>query len=67
MFVVLFLLVEYCINGGNTAGLSPKTETAVLGIPVGLELMGRRWEDDQLLDLAERAEKILQSRRRPPI
>ncbi|KGO74959.1 hypothetical protein PITC_031970 [Penicillium italicum] len=47
---------------GNTAGQSPKTSSAVLGVPVGLELMGRRWEDDKLLDLAERAERILKGR-----
>ncbi|KAJ5131530.1 uncharacterized protein N7515_007569 [Penicillium bovifimosum] len=46
------------------AGRSPKTASAVRGVPIGLELMGRPWEDDGLLDLAERAERILQSRNR---
>ncbi|CAI7631115.1 unnamed protein product [Penicillium glandicola] len=44
------------------AGRSPKTASAALGIPVGLELMGRRWGDDELLDIAERAEGILKGR-----
>ncbi|KAJ5493567.1 Amidase [Penicillium fimorum] len=44
------------------AGRSPKTASAVLGVPVGLELMGRRWGDDELLDIAERAEGILKGR-----
>ncbi|CAG8895134.1 unnamed protein product [Penicillium egyptiacum] len=44
------------------AGWSPKTASAVLGVPVGLELMGRRWGDDELLDIAERAERILKGR-----
>ncbi|KAJ5921833.1 hypothetical protein N7516_009536 [Penicillium verrucosum] len=44
------------------AGRSPATASAVLGVPVGLELMGRRWGDDELLDIAERAERILKGR-----
>ncbi|CAP97236.1 Glutamyl-tRNA(Gln) amidotransferase subunit A [Penicillium chrysogenum] len=47
------------------AGWSPKTASSVLGVPVGLELMGRRWEDDELLDIAERAERILKGRLAP--
>lgn len=46
----------------NTAGQSPKTASAVLGVPVGLELMGQRWGDDELLNIAERAERILKGR-----
>lgn len=52
---------------GNAAGRSPKTASAVLGVPIGLELMGRRWEDDELLDIAERAEKILKGRAVPAL
>ncbi|KAJ5157979.1 Amidase [Penicillium coprophilum] len=44
------------------AGRSPNTASAVLGVPIGLELMGRRWGDDELLDIAERAEGILKGR-----
>ncbi|KAK4868437.1 hypothetical protein LT330_007159 [Penicillium expansum] len=44
------------------AGQSPKTASAVLGVPVGLELMGQRWGDDELLNIAERAERILKGR-----
>ncbi|KAJ5382145.1 hypothetical protein N7517_000056 [Penicillium concentricum] len=49
------------------AGRSPKTASAVLGVPVGLELMGKRWGDDELLDIAERAEGILKGRVGPII
>ncbi|OQD82358.1 hypothetical protein PENANT_c022G06872 [Penicillium antarcticum] len=49
------------------AGRSPSSECAVLGVPVGLELMGRRWEDDELLDIAERAEGILEARIAPDL
>ncbi|KAJ5746889.1 uncharacterized protein N7511_008585 [Penicillium nucicola] len=47
------------------AGRSPSSESAVLGVPVGLELMGRRWGEDDLLDLAERVEGILEARIAP--
>ncbi|KAJ5800613.1 uncharacterized protein N7518_002681 [Penicillium psychrosexuale] len=49
------------------AGRSPKTASAVLGVPVGLELMGRRWGDDELLDIAERIEGIIKGRVVPVI
>jgi Asp-tRNA(Asn)/Glu-tRNA(Gln) amidotransferase A subunit family amidase len=39
----------------------------VLGVPVGLEFMGRPWGEDDLLDLAERAEGILQIRQAPDL
>ena len=46
----------------NTAGRSPKTASAALGVPVGLELMGRRWGDDELLDIAERVEEVFKGK-----
>ncbi|KAJ5872983.1 Amidase [Penicillium soppii] len=49
------------------AGRSPKTASAVLGVPVGLEFMGRHWGEDELLDLAERAERILQIQQAPDL
>jgi amidase len=49
------------------AGRSPKTASAVLGVPVGLEFMGRHWGEDELLDLAERAEGILQIQQAPDL
>ncbi|CAI7636071.1 unnamed protein product [Penicillium discolor] len=49
------------------AGRSPTTASAVLGVPVGLELMGWRWGDDELLDIAERAERILKGRAVPAL
>ncbi|CAG8364790.1 unnamed protein product [Penicillium salamii] len=42
------------------AGMSPRTETAVLGVPIGVEFMGKRWGEEDLLDLAECVEVILQ-------
>jgi Asp-tRNA(Asn)/Glu-tRNA(Gln) amidotransferase A subunit family amidase len=39
----------------------------VLGVPVGLEFMGRHWGEDELLDLAERAEGILQIQQAPDL
>ncbi|KAI1835434.1 hypothetical protein DTO027I6_2815 [Penicillium roqueforti] len=49
------------------AGRSPKTASAALGVPVGLELIGRRWGDDELLDIAERVEGIIKGRVVPVI
>ncbi|KAJ5359684.1 uncharacterized protein N7496_012097 [Penicillium cataractarum] len=49
------------------AGFSPPTSSAVQGVPVGLELMGRVGCDEELLDLAERIEGILQRRKSPDL
>ncbi|CAG7929720.1 unnamed protein product [Penicillium olsonii] len=49
------------------AGRSPSTETAVQGVPVGVEFMGKRWEEDDLLDLAEVVEGILQVQQSPDL
>lgn len=38
-----------------------------MGVPVGLELMGRSGHDDELLDLAECFEGILQARKPPDL
>ncbi|KAL5366448.1 amidase signature domain-containing protein [Aspergillus floccosus] len=47
------------------AGFSPPSPTAPQGIPIGLELMGRPWQDDELLDLAEHFESVIQARKAP--
>lgn len=47
------------------AGMSPRTETAVKGVPIGLEFMGKRWGEKDLLDLAECVEGILQVHETP--
>lgn len=43
------------------------TPSAVQGVPIGLELMGREGGDDELLDLAMRIEKVLKARRAPDL
>ncbi|KAF7586445.1 hypothetical protein BBP40_008893 [Aspergillus hancockii] len=48
------------------AGFSPETSSAPRGIPIGLELMGRPWQDGELLNLAEAFESVLAARL-PPI
>ncbi|KAF9887389.1 hypothetical protein FE257_010244 [Aspergillus nanangensis] len=50
-----------CIPGG----FSPPSETAPIGIPIGLELMGKPDDDEKLLDLAERFEESIQARKIP--
>ncbi|GAD94270.1 amidase family protein [Paecilomyces variotii No. 5] len=49
------------------AGFSPPTETAPLGVPIGIEFLGRPWKDFALLDIAERFEGVLQARREPAL
>ncbi|BDD57534.1 hypothetical protein MPDQ_007429 [Monascus purpureus] len=49
------------------AGFSLETATAPRGVPIGIELMGKPWHDDELLDIAERFESILQARREPDL
>ncbi|KAB8074255.1 amidase signature domain-containing protein [Aspergillus leporis] len=47
------------------AGFSPETPSAPRGIPIGIELMGHPWQDDELLDLAEKFESVLGARQLP--
>ncbi|KAJ6151636.1 hypothetical protein N7470_007233 [Penicillium chermesinum] len=48
------------------AGFTEATQSATLGVPVGIELMGRRGRDAELLELAEMIEKVL-PHRKPPL
>ncbi|KAE8355957.1 amidase signature domain-containing protein [Aspergillus coremiiformis] len=48
------------------AGFSPETPSASQGIPIGIELLGQSWQDNDLLDLAEKFEAALAARK-PPI
>lgn len=50
----------------HIAGFSPETPSAPLGIPIGIELMGQPWKDQELLDLAQKFESVLKARK-PPI
>jgi amidase len=47
------------------AGFSPATATAPLGVPVGLELLGRAWSEARLLGLAAAYERAVDPRRAP--
>ncbi|KAJ6111237.1 Amidase [Penicillium sp. IBT 16267x] len=47
------------------AGFSPATASAPRGIPIGLELLSRHGNDDNLLKLAEQIEQALQARQPP--
>ncbi|KAG2010765.1 hypothetical protein GB937_007531 [Aspergillus fischeri] len=49
------------------AGFSPQTESAPQGVPIGLELMGKPWQDVDLLDIAEQFERVIQGRRPPDL
>ncbi len=47
-------------------GFSPPTATAPIGVPVGVELLGRAWSEPRLLALASAYEQGIQPRRPPP-
>jgi amidase len=47
------------------AGFSTPTEDAPLGVPVGMELLGRPWQEPELLMLAYGFEQATHARRPP--
>ena len=47
-------------------GFTPPTASAPVGVPVGLELLGRDWSEARLLSLAYAFERNTWSRQRPP-
>ena len=47
------------------AGFSPPSADAPVGVPVGVEILGRRWEEATLLGVAKRVEEIRHVRKMP--
>ena len=47
------------------AGFSPATETAPIGVPVGLEILGWKWDEAKILGIAWQIEKLTKIRRAP--
>lgn len=47
-------------------GFSPKSEDAPVGVPIGMEILGRPWQEEKLLQMAYQME-ILTHVRRPPV
>jgi Asp-tRNA(Asn)/Glu-tRNA(Gln) amidotransferase A subunit family amidase len=47
------------------AGFSPPTATAPLGVPVGIEFLGRPWSEAKLLGFAYAFEQATKVRRLP--
>lgn len=47
-------------------GFSPATDTAPIGIPIGMEVLGLPWSEDLLFDIAGGIDSILKARR-PPV
>jgi Asp-tRNA(Asn)/Glu-tRNA(Gln) amidotransferase A subunit family amidase len=46
-------------------GFSPATDTAPIGIPIGMEILGLPWSEAKLLAAAARIDDLLQARRMP--
>ena len=44
---------------------SPATDTAPIGVPIGMEVLGRPWSEVELLGLAARMDDLLRARRMP--
>jgi amidase len=47
------------------AGFSPPTPTAALGVPVGIEVLGRPWSENVLIEIAYGYEQATRHRRPP--
>lgn len=47
------------------AGFSPATEEAPVGVPIGMEIMGRPWSEEALLQMAYQIEMVTHIRRGP--
>lgn len=46
-------------------GFSPPTETAPIGVPIGIEILGAPWSETKLLGVAARVDDLLHARRMP--
>ena len=46
-------------------GFSPVTDTAPIGVPVGMEILGLPWSEAKLLGIAARIDDLLHARRMP--
>ncbi|MCJ1252808.1 hypothetical protein MMC24_000614 [Lignoscripta atroalba] len=49
------------------AGFSPKTEDAPIGVPIGMEILGRMWTEETLLQIAWQIERLTKVRRMPEL
>jgi Asp-tRNA(Asn)/Glu-tRNA(Gln) amidotransferase A subunit family amidase len=47
-------------------GFSPVTDTAPIGVPIGMEILGLPWSEPKLLGAAARIDDLLHARRMPP-
>lgn len=48
------------------AGFSEPSEEAPVGVPVGMEILGRPWSEGALLGIARRVAELVPARRMPP-
>jgi amidase len=48
------------------AGFSPPTANAPIGVPVGMDILGRPWSEGRLIELAFGFEQAIGARKPPP-
>ncbi|KAI8943161.1 hypothetical protein NX059_001190 [Plenodomus lindquistii] len=48
------------------AGFSAPSDYAPIGVPIGMEILGRPWDDEKLLGIGYAIEQLLKARRAPP-
>ncbi|KAK4165756.1 amidase signature domain-containing protein [Cladorrhinum sp. PSN259] len=48
------------------AGFSPAMEEAPVGIPIGIEILGRKWSEDKLLNIAKHMSELIGPVRKMP-
>jgi len=55
----------YYLRVYRKAGFSPPTANAPLGVPVGMDILGRPWSEGRLIELAFGFEQALHARKSP--
>jgi len=48
------------------AGFSPPSNDAPIGVPIGMEILGRPWSEGLLLNIAKHISELVPARRMPP-
>ncbi len=60
----LFAVVQFA---GNSCGVSVPVGKSPEGMPIGVQVVGRPWEDEAVLAVAAKIEEAVGEFRQPPI